>query len=180
MEYELILKAAHFAAEKHRDQRRKGSESSPYINHPISVALIMSKIGGVDDPEILSAALLHDTIEDTNTTPEELEAEFGSKIRSLVEEVTDYKSLPKVERKKGQIEHASKLSTEAAFIKLGDKICNVRDVTYSPPSHWDIDRRKKYFDWAEEVIKNCPNVNPSLKKHFDKTLVEGRKVLLSQ
>lgn len=174
----LVLKAAHFAALKHRDQRRKDAESSPYVIHPISVALAVSDIGGIDDPEILAAALLHDTLEDTNTTVSELEENFGSTVRKYVEEVTDDKSLPKQERKQKQIEHAAKLSKGAALIKLGDKISNVTDVTHSPPSNWDAERRKQYFDWAEAVIKSCPKVNEPLEKHFSKVVEQGRKVLL--
>ncbi|MEZ5588974.1 MAG: HD domain-containing protein [Sedimenticolaceae bacterium] len=174
----LVLKAVHFAALKHRDQRRKDAESSPYIIHPISVALTVSDIGGIDDPEILAAALLHDTLEDTNTTVAELEETFGAAVRKYVEEVTDDKSLPKQERKQIQIEHAATLSTGAALIKLGDKISNVTDVTHSPPSNWDVERRKQYLDWAEAVINSCPKVNESLEKHFVKVVEHGRQVLL--
>ena len=78
----LILRAIDFAARKHRDQRRKDEEASPYINHPISVSLLLADIGGIADAEVLSAAILHDTLEDTDTTTEELEAVFGMRIAS--------------------------------------------------------------------------------------------------
>ena len=132
MTHTLILKAAHFAAQKHRDQRRKDKHASPYIIHPISVALEIAQTGGVDDPEILAAALLHDTIEDTETTPEELEEQFGKQVRKYVLEVTDDKDLLKNERKEKQIEHAETLSKGAVLIKLGDKISNVTDIIYNP------------------------------------------------
>ena len=103
----LILRAIDFAARKHRDQRRKDEEASPYINHPISVSLLLADVGNVIDPEVLSAAILHDTLEDTDTTPEELKAEFGTRICRLVQEVTDDKKLPKTKRKELQIEHES-------------------------------------------------------------------------
>ena len=179
MDQNLILKAAQFAAHKHRNQRRKDQDASPYINHPISVALIISEKGGVNDPEVLAAALLHDTLEDTETSPEELEAAFGEKIRKLVEDVTDDKSLPKAERKRRQIKHATELPPEAVLIKLGDKISNVLDVTNSPPADWGLERRKEYLDWAEEVINNCPNVNEALEQNFMNVLATGRKKLLS-
>ena len=147
-----LLKALTFAARKHRDQRRKDAEASPYINHPIEVAEIIARIGGVDDVTVLQAALLHDTVEDTQTSPDELEREFGATVRKLVEEVTDDKSLPKQERKRLQIQHAPHLSPRAKLIKLADKICNVRDVTHSPPKDWDERRRVAYFDWAAKVI----------------------------
>ena len=178
MTHTLILKAAHFAAKKHRDQRRKDEHASPYIIHPISVALAITQIGGVDDPEILAAALLHDTLEDTETTPEELEAEFGKKVCEYVLDVSDDKTLPKDERKRRQIEHAKKISKGAALIKLGDKISNVTDVINSPPEDWDINRRKEYLDWAEKVIDNCPKVNDRMEDKFQKIIKQGREALI--
>ena len=178
MSHTLILKAAHFSAQKHSTQRRKDENASPYINHPISVALAIAQIGGVDDPEILAAALLHDTLEDTETTPEELEAEFGKKVCEYVLDVTDDKTLPKDERKSRQIEHAKKISKGAALIKLGDKISNVTDVTNNPPADWDINRRKQYLDWAEKVIENCPKVNDRMENKFKEIIKQGREALI--
>ena len=177
MNNQLILKAAHFAAQKHRDQRRKDKEVSPYINHPISVAKIISEIGNIEDPEVLAAALLHDTIEDTETTVDELIDNFGERVCSLVQEVTDDKSLPKMERKQRQIEHAKEISEGAALIKLGDKISNVTDITNTPPTDWDSNRRLEYFEWAEKVINNCPKVNTSLEKYFKYSIQKGREKL---
>jgi (p)ppGpp synthase/HD superfamily hydrolase len=85
----IVLAASAFAAHKHRDQRRKGAEGSPYINHPIAVANVLANEAGIIDPIILAAALLHDTIEDTDTTPEELELKFGNDFAAIVIEVTD-------------------------------------------------------------------------------------------
>jgi len=165
-----LLKASTFAARKHRDQRRKDADASPYINHPLEVAEVLARIGGVDDATVLQAALLHDTVEDTQTTPEELEREFGAAVRKLVEEVTDDKTLPKLERKRLQIEHAPHLSPRAKLIKLADKICNVRDVTHSPPKGWDEQRRIEYFDWAAKVVAGCRGTNRALERHFDALL----------
>ena len=178
MAHTLILKAAHFAAEQHRDQRRKDIHASPYIIHPISVALAISQIGGVDDPEILAAALLHDTLEDTKTEPEDLEAEFGKKVCEYVLDVTDDKTLQKDERKRRQIEHAKKISKGAALIKLGDKISNVTDVIDNPPVGWNINRRKEYLDWAEKVIENCPKVNDRMENKFQEIIKQGREALI--
>ena len=177
LNHTLILKAANFSAQKHSKQRRKDEESSPYVNHPIAVALAIAEIGGVDDPEVLAAALLHDTIEDTETTPEELEAEFGKNVCEYVLEVSDDKSLPKEERKRKQIEHARHLSKGAALIKLGDKISNVTDVMNDPPDDWDIKRRQEYLDWAEKVIENCPKVNDQLENRFKEIVKQGREDL---
>lgn len=175
----LLLQAIGFAARKHKDQRRKDEEASPYINHPVSVALLIAEIGGVTDPEILAAAILHDTIEDTKTTPEELDAKFGQRVRQIVEEVTDNKSLPKEVRKQLQIDHAQDLSADAVLIKLGDKTVNVLDVTHSPPKDWSMERKREYLDWAESVVKACPKVNAAMEQNFYRVLAEGRRVLLS-
>jgi guanosine-3',5'-bis(diphosphate) 3'-pyrophosphohydrolase len=179
MKETLILKAAQFAAQKHKNCRRKDPEKSPYIIHPISVALVIAETGDVDDPEVLAAALLHDTIEDTDTTSEELTSVFGEKVCRLVEEVSDDKSLEKAERKRLQIEHAPELSPEAVLIKLGDKISNVKDVTNSPPADWNVERRMEYLDWTEKVITNCPKVNSALEQHFTEVLEVGRRALHS-
>ena len=175
--HQLILKAADFAAYKHRNQKRKDEEKTPYINHPIAVAKIISEIGNIEDPEILAAALLHDTIEDTKTTPEELIENFGERVCHLVQEVTDDKTLPKLERKQRQIDHAKEISEDAALIKLGDKISNVMDITNTPPTDWGSNRRLEYFDWAEKVINNCPKVNKKLENHFKNIIQRGREKL---
>ena len=178
MTHLLLLRALDFAARKHRDQRRKGEEASPYINHPISVALLLAEIGGVTDTDILAAAILHDTLEDTDTTGKELESVFGVRIRKVVEEVTDDKALSKDARKRRQIAHAEHLSADAVLIKLGDKIANVVDVTHFPPANWNVERRREYLDWAKAVVSNCPRVNAALEQHFATVLLAGRRTLL--
>ena len=173
----MILKALHFAANKHRDQRRKDVEASPYINHPIEVAELLARVGGVTDPVILQGAVLHDTIEDTKTTPEELEAAFGPEVRRVVEEVTDDKSLPKPERKRLQIEHAPHLSERAKQIKIADKISNILGVTQAPPADWTLERRQEYLNWTEQVVAGCRGCNAALEDFYDRVLEEGRRVL---
>ena len=163
----LLLRALAFAAHKHRDQRRKDAEASPYINHPIALADVLMNEGGVTDIEVLCAALLHDTVEDTDTTPEELVDTFGSRIARIVAEVTDDKALPKSERKRLQIEHAASISREAKLVKLADKICNLRDVVDRPPAKWDLQRRREYFDWAKQVVDRMRGVHPRLESQFD-------------
>lgn len=173
----VLLGAAAFAADRHRDQKRKGADASPYINHPLAVANVLASVGGVTDVEVLVAALLHDTVEDTDTTPDELEALFGTRVRRLVDEVSDDKSLPKTERKLFQIEHSPSLSSGAKLLKLGDKICNVQDVVERPPSDWQLDRRCEYLDWAEAVVAGCRGVNGALEHNFDQLVTEGRQRL---
>ena len=169
-----LLKAVQFAAHKHRDQRRKDKEASPYINHPIAVANVLAEVGGITDVTTLVGAVLHDTIEDTETTPQELETEFGREVRELVAEVTDDKNLPPDVRKQLQIDHAPHVTERAKAIKLGDKICNVRDVIGSPPTTWSLQRRKEYLDWTERVIAGCRGTNQGLERYYDEVLRAGR------
>ncbi len=165
----LILGAVRFAANKHRNQRRKDAEASPYINHPIELAHVLANEGGIADPVILCAALLHDTIEDTETTLEELQSAFGDQIAGVVMEVTDDKSLKKAERKQLQIEHARHASREAKLVKLADKICNLRDIASTPPADWTQQRKAEYFDWAKKVIEGVRGTHPRLEEIFDET-----------
>lgn len=165
--YALLLKALKFAAQKHRDQRRKDAEASPYINHPIALAEVLVNQGGIDDPVVLAAALLHDTIEDTETTFEELVDEFGREVAGIVLEVTDDKTLESPERKRLQVAHAAELSHSAKLVKLADKICNLGDVSDHPPPSWSLDRRQEYFEWAKSVIDNLRGASPKLEKVFD-------------
>lgn len=169
-----LLEAASFAARKHRDQRRRDAEASPYINHPLAVARVLAAEGGVTDEELLVAALLHDTVEDTQTTCEELEREFGPVVAGLVVEVTDDKDLPKTVRKELQVRHAPRASDVAKQLKIADKICNVRDIASSPPASWSTQRRSEYLDWAARVVEGCRGVNPRLDRLFDEALAEAR------
>lgn len=173
----LLARAICFAADKHAGQMRKDKRETAYIEHLFAVAAVLVEVGEVSDKEVLAAAFLHDTLEDTATTPEELANNFGRRVRALVEEITDDKSLPKEERKRLQIEHARKLSEDATLIKLADKSANVRDVIFSPPRDWDLSRREKYLSWAEAVLANCPEVNEALESHFAQTVNTGRELL---
>ena len=163
----LLLKALAFAAHKHRDQRRKDAEASPYINHPIALAHVLVKEGRISEIPILCAALLHDTVEDTSTTPRELKRAFGWQIARIVAEVTDDKRLSKAMRKSLQVRRAARISREAKLVKLADKICNIRDVARRPPTGWDRKRQREYFDWAKKVVDRMRGVHPKLEKVFD-------------
>ena len=165
---EILARALAFSAHKHRDQRRKDVEASPYINHPIALFDHLVNVGGVTDTEILCAALLHDTIEDTETTQGELTEQFGAFVSGIVAEVTDDKLLPKDERKQRQIEHVPLLSTRAKAVKLADKTCNLKDIAQSPPRDWSANRRREYFDWARQVIDGLRGGWPVLEAAFDR------------
>src|SRR6266853_552948 len=145
----LVIRAVEFAAQKHRMQRRKDSEASPYINHPIALMHVLCIDGGISDPLVLAAAALHDTIEDTETTEEELRTTFEEEIAQIVVEMTDDKSLPKEQRKRLQIEHAHRMSREGALVKLADKICNLRDVAASTPLGWGIEEADRVLRLGE-------------------------------
>lgn len=121
----------------------------------------------LDEADVLVAAVLHDTIEDTQTTEQELRTRFGDRVTSIVLEVTDDKSLPKQRRKELQVEHAGHKSREAALVKLADKTCNLRDIANAPPADWPLQRRREYFDWAKQVVDGLPEVNAELRKLFD-------------
>ncbi|KAM9366623.1 guanosine-3',5'-bis(diphosphate) 3'-pyrophosphohydrolase MESH1 isoform 1-T1 [Symphorus nematophorus] len=173
----LLLETVNFAAEKHRNQRRKDAEQTPYINHPIGVARILSHEGGVTDIEVLQAALLHDTVEDTDTSPAELEAKFGTIVARIVQEVTDDKSLPKQERKRQQVEHAPHCSRQAKLVKLADKLYNLRDLNRCTPVGWSAERVQEYFVWASEVVKGLRGTNSALEEKLDE-LFRQREVKL--
>jgi len=163
----LILKALEFAAQKHRDQRRKDKHASPYINHPIQLANVLWNEGGVTDPVVIAAALLHDTIEDTETSWQELRGEFGDEIADIVVEVTDVQWLKKIVRKRLQVARTRHASESARLVKLADKICNLRDIAARPPTGWSLQRRREYFDWAKEVVDKLRGTNPGLERKFD-------------
>ena len=162
-----LLRATLFAAEKHRDQRRGDARETPYINHPIMVVNLLANVGRITNFETLQAGMLHDTIEDTDTTADELEEHFGQRVRNLVLEVTDDKSLKKQERKKLQIEHAPHLSPQAKTIKIADKIANLTDLKNSPPAKWPEERIRQYVAWSRQVVAGCRGHNRSLEVHYD-------------
>ena len=172
-----LLRALEFAARKHRDQRRKGNHQAPYINHPIEVASLVARIGGCDDIAVLQAAILHDTIEDTDATPEEIEQQFGTEVRDLVLEMTDDMSLPSPQRKTEQVNRAATLSSRAKLIKIADKIANVGDIARHPPPDWSTERRRKYFDWTKQVVDQIRGSNAALEASYDEALRQAREIL---
>jgi guanosine-3',5'-bis(diphosphate) 3'-pyrophosphohydrolase len=173
----LLLEALSFSAHKHRNQRRKNTEKSPYINHPIDVTYLLWRVGNVREVTVLLAAILHDTIEDTETSPEEISKLFGEDVLSLVLEVTDDKNLPKQKRKQLQVETASHKSMGAKLIILADKCSNVREMVMSPPEDWSLDRRREYLWWTERVVAGLRGTNPALEKYYDENLLHGKELL---
>lgn len=168
-----LFEAAIFAAEKHQGQVRKDQLGSPYITHPLTVIKVLWEVGGIRDRITLVAALLHDTLENTRTTREEIRERFGDDVLAIVLEVTDNKSLEKMERKRLQVLHAPELSLPAKLIKLADKLVNCRDVLESPPRDWPLQRRQQYIQWAADVIAKIRGANPPLENAFDLMLTEA-------
>ena len=169
----LLIDALAFAAHKHRDQRRKNVAASPYINHPIALAPVLVCEGRIDELPVLCSAILHDTVEDTETSLDEIRHRFGNEIAAVVGEVTDDTSLPKARRKALQIEHAPHLSRTAKLVKIADKICNVRDMADDPPANWPIERRIEYFEWCKRVIDGLRGTHPTLENAFDDAYRHG-------
>ena len=167
-ELKLLVKALNFAADKHRNQRRKNVDAFPYINHPISLVNILCNEVHITDTKVICSALLHDTVEDTETTAEELAVEFGQEISDIVMEVTDDKTIAaRQKRKQLQIEHAPHISEPAKLLKLADKISNLRDLVDNPPADWSLERQREYFDWAKQVIDQLRGTHDELEALFD-------------
>ncbi|MFL9865848.1 HD domain-containing protein [Paraburkholderia fungorum] len=174
-----IIRAIDFAAKKHCNQRRKDAERTPYINHPLAVANLLANEAGIDDEYVLVAAILHDTIEDTSTTDEELTELFGSDVAAIVQEVSDDKSLTKDERKRLQITYARSLSYGAKLVKIADMISNLRDIAANPPADWSVERKTQYFEWARAVVDAFGDVNPTLETLFGEAYDEGIAAVLA-
>jgi GTP diphosphokinase / guanosine-3',5'-bis(diphosphate) 3'-diphosphatase len=165
----IFFDALKFAADKHVSQRRKGCDQIPYINHPIKVVHILYNVGRESNTDLLSAAVLHDVLEDTCTTEQELREKFGNTITDLVIEVTDDMTLSYDDRKRYQIKKAPALSAGAKMIKIADKIANIQDVL-SLSLTWSNRRKRQYFEWSERVVSGCRNTNSYLDKAFDNIL----------
>ncbi len=176
-----LLRALTFACRRHSRQRRKDAAETPFINHPAEVADLLVQYGGGEQAEVstelLQAALLHDTVEDTETAPEELEGAFGPEVRRLVMEVSDDKSLPQGVRKRQQVETAAEKSAPARMLKLADKISNIRDLASNPPVGWDRERLEAYLDWSREVYEEIRGTAPRLDRLYEETLAASRMML---
>ena len=181
-----VLDALAFAAHAHRHQRRKDEHRTPYINHPIALMRILGVEAGIDDPDVLCAAALHDYIEDCCGGDGEATVEqgktlvrdrFGDQVLAYVLAVTDDKTLPKAERKRAQVEHAAHIPHGAKLVKLADKTANLRDIASTPPADWSVGRRREYFDWAQTVVAQVRGTHAALESLFDAAHVHGYRAL---
>lgn len=168
----LVSQAYAFAAARHTDQRRKGDRGEPYINHLVEVAALVAAATGGKDPNLTAAAVLHDTLEDTETTFTELEEAFNRDVAELVAELTDDKKLPKQTRKDLQVANTPKKSARARIIKIADKTSNLRSLANSPPGNWPEERKAEYLAWARQVVDGARGVNDWLELVFDEATRE--------
>ena len=170
-----LVRALHYATEQHRNQRRKDEAASPYINHPISLLHILNVEAGIEDNNVLIAALLHDVIEDCSgphqmhieLRREEIREQFGDTVLNFVEAVTDDKGLPKAERKQAQVDHAAHIPHGAKLVKIADKTANLRDIANHPPANWSPERKTEYFAWAKQVVDVVRGSHARLEALFD-------------
>lgn len=170
---QLLTKAFNFAADAHRDQRRKGPQHEPYVNHVATVADILARAGA--DTNLIAAALLHDTIEDNRkeVSYSRLRREFGRDIANLVREVTNKEGLSKEESKVWELEHSRHISDRAKILKIADKAATLGDLLKDPPEDWTTARVQKYFTWAKELVGNCRGINNDVEKTFDAVYTRG-------
>lgn len=166
----LLIDAINYAAIQHRYQKRKDSDKTPYINHPIGVMNILANECNIHDNNVLIAAVLHDTIEDTDTTYNDIVTRYGKYIADIVQQCTDDKSLPASQRKIQQIEHAkhNELSYQAKLVKLADKLYNLRDIIRAASPTWNINRIQGYMIWAKQVTQYIDNANDVLRNALNK------------
>lgn len=162
----LILDAAAFAATCYSDQRRTHAGDVPAVNHAISVAREIATTAGIDNASVLAAALLHDVIEDTDITADQLAERFGASVAEMVAECSDDPDLKRKERKAAQIEHAPNISPGAKLIKLADKLCNIREIHAADDGEWSLKKRQRYLEWADEVVTALGQVNESLERAY--------------
>ncbi len=167
-----VVRALWFAARAHREQKRKGS-GEPYVNHLIEVVELLTRVAEVRDRELLSAAVLHDVLEDTEVTAEEIEAEFGPRVRQVVEALTDDKQLPKEVRKELQVEHMRDASACVRLVKLADHTSNVASL----PASWPYERRVEFLDWSERVAALCADTSEPLDREYRARVALARAVL---
>jgi (p)ppGpp synthase/HD superfamily hydrolase len=174
-EWIAVLRAADAAARWHVHQRRKGAAQEPYVNHLLEVATLVAEATLGKDPELVIAALLHDSIEDQEVPRAVLAEKFGEGVAKLVEEVTDDKALEKAERKRRQIEHAHKTSPRTKILKLADKTSNLRALAASPPPDWSVKRRLEYVVWARKVSEGLAGVSDWLDREFEQAAKEAER-----
>jgi len=168
-----------YAEQKHAGQLRKGAREEAYIHHVVDVAEIVTDVTNGDE-SIIAAALLHDVIEDSDATSEEIGKAFGQEVADLVVELTDAPGLAERDRRQAQIDHAPHLSDTAKLIKIADKISNLKEMTVDPPASWNAAQQRAYLDWGEAVFVGLKGLNENLDELFRATAQELKTALLDR
>ncbi len=169
----IVMRAAQFAADRHKNQRRRGAAREPYVNHLLEVAALLAAATGGQDPDLVIAGLLHDLIEDQGVSADDIARQFGVGVAALVLEVTTDKSLSDAERRRLQIEHAGHKSPRARMLRIADLTSNLRALRQSPPADWTIERQREYFRWAHDVVAASRGLSPQLDGAFDEAHAAG-------
>ena len=172
-----LTQALAFAAEAHANQRRKGAAQEPYLNHLVEVLDLVTQATGGDDVDLLIASLLHDVVEDTNVTEEELTESFGTRVAEIVQANSDDMSLPKDERRRKRIADMPRKAPDARIVKTADVISNIRAIVTSPPAGWTADRKLGYLDGCRQLIDAGRGANAALEKVFDQTVADAERTI---
>jgi hypothetical protein len=171
-EIKSLTTALAFAADAHRNQRRKGAAQEPYINHLIEVMDLVARSGHGHDIDVLVAAVLHDCVEDTATSYDDLAARFGERVATIVRENSDDMTLPKSERRRARIAAMPHKSPAARAVKIADVISNLRAIAISPPAGWTAERKLGYLEACRQLIDAGRGADPALEAAFDTTAAD--------
>ena len=172
-----LTKALLFAAEAHRNQRRKGAAQEPYLNHLVEVLDLLVQATDGTDTDLLIAAVLHDVVEDTSATPEDVVENFGDRVAEIVRENSDDMSLPKAERRRARIAGMPLKSREARLVKMADVISNLRAIAVSPPAGWPAERRLSYLESCRQLIDVVRGTDATIERTFDQTAADVERTI---
>lgn len=170
----LVSRAADFAARAHVDQHRKGAALEPYLNHLAEVAVMLSVATDGLDPVLVAAGWLHDTVEDTAVTLDDLVQRFGLEVAGVVAEVTDDKTIPRDERKRHSVLTIASKSRRAQYLKVADQASNIRALVTTPPTGWTLERQVTYVDWGVAIVERVVERHPHLEEFFWSAVKDAR------
>jgi (p)ppGpp synthase/HD superfamily hydrolase len=168
----LVERALRLAARSHREHTRKGSDV-PYITHPLSVALILSR-AGIDDDKILAAAVLHDAVEDTDCNLEEVSRDFPAEVASYVDSLSERKrdasghAIPWQQRKEKHLASVAAADWPIRAIALADKLHNLGTMLYDVEAGENLWERfnappEKIIWYHREMIKRAAGDDDQLR-----------------
>ncbi|MDJ0951930.1 MAG: HD domain-containing protein [Alphaproteobacteria bacterium] len=176
-DFTRLTRALSFAAEAHANQRRKGAAQEPYLNHLVEVLDLVAQATGGDDVDLLIASLLHDVVEDTSVTEDELTEAFGARVAEIVQANSDDMSLPKDQRRRKRIADMPHKSPDARIVKTADVISNIRAIVTSPPAGWTADRKLGYLEGCRQLIDAGRGANAALERVFDQTVADAERAI---